>query len=173
MLIAWYLGSRESKRLGFDRKNSERFTLTREISENERSIRRPRMFWFNIILTIVTVTTLISGKIAPAVVFMLGSTIALLANYPNIKDQRARIDSHAKTALLMATILLAAGVFTGIMKNTGMITEMANELVSIMPASMGKRLPLLLAFVSMPRITSYNVCYTKLLRSLGSIQGAS
>ena len=38
--------------------------------------------------------------------------VALVINFPKVADQRARIDAHAKSALLMASILLAAGAFT-------------------------------------------------------------
>lgn len=150
LIISWYLGNKESKRLGFISKESVKIVLTREITEKETLMRRPKLFWVNILLTAIAVFTLIQGKIAPAIVFMLGATLALVINYPKLKEQRERIDSHAKTALLMATILLAAGVFTGIMKNTGMMTEMANELVAILPPSLGKSIPLILAVISMP-----------------------
>ena len=43
-------------------------------------------------------------------------------------EQRARIDAHAKAALLMAGILFKAGAFTGIMTGTGMLKAMAQPL---------------------------------------------
>ena len=45
--------------------------------------------------------------------FMLGEVAALVINYPNVAEQRARIDAHAKAALLMASILFAAGPASG------------------------------------------------------------
>ena len=53
---------------------------------------------------------MIGGWVDPVVMFMLGTVAALIINYPNVGQQRARIDAHAKAALLMAGILLAAGV---------------------------------------------------------------
>ena len=50
---------------------------------------------------------------------MLGTALALMINYPDAAAQRERIDAHARAALTMAAILLAAGAFTGIMKGTG------------------------------------------------------
>lgn len=150
LIISWYLGNKESKRLGYVSKESQKIILTREIGEKEKLMRRPKLFWFNIFLTAITVFILIQGKLAPAIVFMTGSTLALVVNYPKLKDQRERIDSHARPALMMATILFAAGVFTGIMKNTGMITEMAQGMVSILPPQLGKSIPIILAIISMP-----------------------
>ena len=59
--------------------------------------------------------------------FMLGTALALLLNYPTSELQRARVDAHAKAALMMARILLAAGAFTGIMKGSGMLAAMAGR----------------------------------------------
>ena len=41
-----------------------------------------------------------------------------------------------KAALLMASILLAAGVFTGIMQGTGMLKAMAQTAVGFVPPAM-------------------------------------
>ena len=60
--------------------------------------------------------------------------LALLINYPNVDMQRERIDAHAKAALMMASILLAAGVFTGIMQGTGMLKAMAQAAVGVRAA---------------------------------------
>ena len=52
--------------------------------------------------------------------------------------QRARVDAHAKAALMMAAILLAAGAFTGIMKGSGMLAAMAHAAVDAVPPSMAR-----------------------------------
>ena len=82
--------------------------------------------------------------------FMLGTAVALLINYPSSDLQRERVDAHAKAALMMAAILLAAGAFTGIMKGSGMLAAMANSAVHAVPASMARHLPFMLGLVSMP-----------------------
>lgn len=150
LLIAYRLGKQEGKRLGIQTGTPEQTVFTRQLSNEEQAIRRPKMFWINIVLTLVTIGTLISGLIAPAIVFMLGAVLALMINYPQVKDQRERVNAHAQAALLMASILLAAGVFTGIMKESGMITAMAQEAVSIIPRGVGQYIPRILAVASMP-----------------------
>lgn len=148
--IAYFLGRKEEKRLANTARNAEITPYIRVLSPEEQSIRRPKLFWFNILLTAITLGVLISGWIAPALVFMLGATIALIANYPDLKDQRERIDAHAKAALLMASILLAAGVFTGIMEESGIIGAMAQGAVHIIPPEFGKHIPFIIAVLSMP-----------------------
>ena len=148
--IAWFLGKREKKRLSLDHKEIEETVISRHLSDEEQNTRRPRLFWFNIFLTLATIGILISGAIAPAIIFMLGAIFALIVNYPKLSEQRERIDAHAKASLLMASILLAAGVFTGIMQESGMISKMAEEMVKIVPPESGKFLPVGLAVISMP-----------------------
>lgn len=150
LLVAYRLGRREAKRLGIQPGEIEQPVFVRELSDLEQATRRPRMFWWNILLTVATIGTLVSGLIAPAIVFMLGAVLALMINYPKVKDQRERVNAHAQAALLMASILLAAGVFTGIMKESGMITAMAQEAVNVVPRGIGEYLPIILAVVSMP-----------------------
>ena len=55
--------------------------------------------------------------------------------------QRQRIDAHARAALLMARILLAAGAFTGIMQDSGMLKAMAQTAVAFVPAGMARHMP--------------------------------
>jgi CitMHS family citrate-Mg2+:H+ or citrate-Ca2+:H+ symporter len=93
---------------------------------------------------------MISGVADPAPMFMVGTAIALIVNYPSSNLQRERIDAHAKAALTMGAILLAAGSFTGIMKGSGMLQAMASSTVKAVPASMATHIPFVLGLVSMP-----------------------
>ena len=68
---------------------------------------------------------LISGVVDPAVLFVLGTAVALTVNYGSSELQRGRVDAHARAAVMMAAILLAAGAFTGIMTGSGMLKAMA------------------------------------------------
>jgi CitMHS family citrate-Mg2+:H+ or citrate-Ca2+:H+ symporter len=82
---AWWLGRREARRIG-----QSDHTL------NTIPIRRPRRFAVNLFLTIILITGMIAGRLEPVTVFMVGLVIALAINYPNLKDQRERIDAHAR-----------------------------------------------------------------------------
>ena len=64
--------------------------------------------------------------------------------------QRERIDAHAKAALLMAAILLAAGAFTGIMQESGMLSAMAKALVGHVPMRVAAHMPFVLGLAAMP-----------------------
>lgn len=148
--VAYYLGRKEEIRLGLTAGAPAGFVQMHELSEAEQAIRRPKNFWINIVLTVIVLGVMISGKVDPVVMFMIGVVLALMINYPNADMQRARIDAHAKAALLMASILFAAGVFTGIMNKSGMLSAMAKTAVGFVPPEMASHIPAVLGVLSMP-----------------------
>ncbi|KAB8036366.1 CitMHS family transporter [Janthinobacterium aquaticum] len=148
--VAYYLGRKEEIRLGLTAGAPAGFVQMHELTEAEAAIRRPKNFWINIALTVVVLGVMISGKVDPVVMFMIGVVLALMINYPNADMQRARIDAHARAALLMASILFAAGVFTGIMNKSGMLTAMAKTAVGFVPPEMASHIPAVLGVLSMP-----------------------
>ena len=148
--VAYYLG-RQSRRQPAGVNNEGPFVAApRVLSDEARQLRRPGRLWINGLLTLIIMGVMIAGTVDPAVVFMIGTAVALTINYPQPAMQRARIDAHARTAILMAGVLLAAGAFTGIMKESGMLTAMAEQAVQLVPAALGRQIPLVLAVVSMP-----------------------
>jgi CitMHS family citrate-Mg2+:H+ or citrate-Ca2+:H+ symporter len=150
--MAFWLGRREERRLGLTAAAGSVPMPQRELSEEQKALRRPRHFWFNIVLTVIVLGSMVvmGEKVPPALVFMVGLCIALLVNYPDVEMQRQRIDAHARAALMMAGILLAAGVFTGVMQGSGMLRAMAQTAVGFVPAAMASHIPVVLGLVSMP-----------------------
>jgi CitMHS family citrate-Mg2+:H+ or citrate-Ca2+:H+ symporter len=154
-VIAYLLGRREERRLGLTgdgrhEADQERIEIIRDPSVEEAKLRRPHLFAVNLVLTILIMTVMIGGWVDPVVMFMSGTVLALMINYPNAAEQRARIDAHAKAALLMAGILLAAGAFTGIMTGSGMLKAMAAAAVSYVPPGAGQHIPVVLGLLAMP-----------------------
>nr|WP_319472183.1 citrate:proton symporter [uncultured Cohaesibacter sp.] len=151
--IAYFLGLREEKRLGTsgDMADVDHTEVhVRELTEEEQELRRPKLFWLNILLTIAVLASMISGLLPAAVSFMLGTVVALVINYPKPDSQKARIDAHAKAALMMASILFAAGAFTGIMRDTGMLKAMAETAANFVPADFASHMPAMVGALSMP-----------------------
>jgi len=145
---AWWIGRRESRRLGQRRTTGQ--AVRRELTPEELALRRPGRFWLNLALTLTMIGGMIALHLDPVVVFMIGLVLALLVNYPNLHMQRERIDAHARAALMMSGILFAAGSFTGIMKESGMLAAMAKAAVGAAPAGLGPHLPFVLGLASMP-----------------------
>ena len=147
--VAFMLGTREERRLGIIAGEGPSLPTPRLTPEQEQ-MRRPGRFWINAALTVALMAVMITGRADPAATFMIGTAAALLINYPSSDLQRDRVNAHATAALMMAAILLAAAVFTGIMKESGMLAAMANTAVHAVPPSMARHLPFLLGLVSMP-----------------------
>lgn len=141
------LGLREEKRL---RTGPEESMVRESVAGTDADGSTPRFFLVNVALTLVVLGVMISGKIDPVVAFMLGTVLALLINFPSLKAQQERIAAHAQAAILMASILFAAGAFTGIMKGTGMVNAMAAAAVQHLPQHGLRFIPLMLGIVSMP-----------------------
>lgn len=145
LLIAFFLGKSEKSRIG-----PAVLPVDKEDIQLSSELEKPKLFWVNIILIFLAITTLIMGWAPPYVIFMVAFAIALLINFPKIEDQKTRIDAHAKEAMLMASILFAAGCFTGILKGTGMMDAMAAQVETFMPEQLGAQLPLMTGLLAMP-----------------------
>lgn len=113
-------------------------------------LERPRLFWFNVLLTLGVIVCLIAVKLPSYYTFMLGCVVALLVNYPGAKEQNKIMKSHAAPALMMASTILAAGVFLGLLEDSGIMNQMATVLAAIIPRSMGQFLPLIIGIMSVP-----------------------
>lgn len=147
IFAAYQLGKRERNRIGIADVD---YDYQREWTEEQLQARRPHLFWFNMILTIVLIVSLIMAWLPLPVLFMLAFAVALLVNYPNPQDQQQRLVSHAGSFVMVTSMIFAAGVFTGVLTETGMIDAMATSLVALVPDILGPYLPVLVAVTSMP-----------------------
>jgi CitMHS family citrate-Mg2+:H+ or citrate-Ca2+:H+ symporter len=151
-LVSWWLGVREERRLGLTTSSPEvqppRYVP--ELDPGVLALQRPRIFWLNAAITLAVVTTMVMGWAEPVVVFMVGTAVALVVNYPSPEIQRTLIAAHAPPAMLMVAVLLAAGAFSGILNGSGMIKALADTGAGHMPPSLGPHIPLVVALIGMP-----------------------
>lgn len=152
LAIAFYLGKQEAKLLKAQNIDLNDLLLNQETSIDPEltALKRPKLIFVNILLIVAIIGIMIASILPPAVSFMLGTTIALIINYPDPKLQRKIVDSHAVEAMMMAGVLFAAGALTGILKESGMSAAMAQAMVQIMPASLGRYMAPILGFFSVP-----------------------
>ncbi len=125
-------------------------TASMVLTAEESELRRPKLLWFNALLTLVLLVCLVVGVAPPEMLFLMAAVIALVVNYPGLKKQTARIEAHATGAMLMATTLLAAGSFLGVLEGSGMITAMAEATASAVPAGAAPALPLIAGLLGVP-----------------------
>jgi len=152
--VAVYLGRKEKKRLSLvdSNINSENNINInhKNVDTEDNDLKRPKLFVINIILILAVISLMISTILDPAPAFIIATALALVINYPDSKTQKLVVDKHAPSAVMMASMLFAAGAFTGIIKGTGMLDAMAQALVNIIPKGLGNKLPLLTGLTSMP-----------------------
>ncbi|WP_285243626.1 CitMHS family transporter [Pseudarthrobacter sp. fls2-241-R2A-127] len=115
-----------------------------------RSTLRPKLFWFNLALTVAVMVVLVANIIPLPFVFMVGAAIALLVNFPKVKDQGAQLIAHAPSIVAVVSMVMAAAVLTGVLKGTGMVEAMSAWLVQIIPTSMGPFMAVITGVLSIP-----------------------
>lgn len=148
-IIALIMGRKERKRIGVVQVNGAAFHEQAASVENA-AIRRPKLVWFNGILTIVLLVCLIIEVIPVPVLFMIAFAIAVMVNYPNLREQKERVSAYAGNALSVISMIFAAGIFTGILSGTKMVDAMAGILIHHIPASLGPHWALITALISAP-----------------------
>ena len=165
MIFAALLGLREQRRIAQLSASDEEPSTKNVVAEAENGKALPPRFWLNLGIAAATIGVLASGVMPPAYMFMLALGIALLANYPKPSQQMERIKAHAPGALMMASIISAAGAFLGILSGTGMLESIATALTQVLPHSMVPYLHLVVGVFGVPldMLTSTDAYYFALL----------
>ncbi|WP_019802383.1 CitMHS family transporter [uncultured Xanthomonas sp.] len=158
LVLAWYLGMKERRRLGVVTLPGDAWMDGSVADDGEalptvedaEDIKRPRLLWVNLVLTLALMAALVIGVLPMPVLFMIGFALALLINYPNLAEQRRRLVNHAGNVLSVVSLIFAAGVFTGILSNTGMVEAMSRSFLAVIPDAWGPYLAVITALASMP-----------------------
>jgi CitMHS family citrate-Mg2+:H+ or citrate-Ca2+:H+ symporter len=117
------------------------------------------LFYFNAALTILVIVLLLQGlfpaslglpDLPAPLIFMVAFAIALPVNRRTAAAERDQMGSHAASAVLVVSMILAAGVFTGILSGSGMIKAMAAVVASNIPSALMPWLSPIVALTSMP-----------------------
>ena len=104
----------------------------------------------NILITLASVVVLLGGWLTPVVAFAIALSLALIVNYGfDAKKHREAVDRHAKSAAMMAGVIFAAGVFTGIMNKGGMMESVALVIAENIPQSLGGMTAVIVAILGL------------------------
>lgn len=149
-----------------------------QVAAANSDLARPKLFIFNILLTVAVIAMLIWDVFPSYVPFMLGLAIALFVNYGfNAKTHKKLINLHAGPALMMCSTLMGAAVLMGILtsnldaagavmkvKDTmsaepaipSVVTCLAGIISSILPEFLGQNLPLVIGILSVPLALAFD-----------------
>ena len=150
--VSYYLGLKERKRLGVANAAASEVHKV-EVSPEEQEWKRPKLILFNLALTAAVIVSLIMGLASSAILFGVGTAIALVVNYPDQKVQRKVISSLAPDMINVVMMVLGAGVLMGILngpEDAGMSNAIAQFLVSVIPESLGRYFAVIIAAISAP-----------------------
>ena len=150
--VSYYLGLKERKRLGVAKAAASEAHKV-EVSPEEQEWKRPKLIFFNLALTAAVIVSLIMGLASSAILFGVGTAIALVVNYPDQKIQRKVISSLAPDMINVVMMVLGAGVLMGILngpEDAGMSNAIAQFLVSVLPESLGRYFAVIIAVISAP-----------------------
>lgn len=148
--VAYYWGKKERERLGV--MNAEGFEFIAATIEDklDRPVQSAYVSWINLVVTVGLIVMLMLEVIPLSAMFMLAASVALIVNYPKIKDQSRIIEKISPDCLNIVILTFAAGSFVGIMEGSKMITAMAKALVLTIPETMGAHLGFISSFLSIP-----------------------
>lgn len=139
---------------------------------------RPKLFLFNILLTVAVIALLIWDKFPSYFPFMLGVAIALFVNYGfEAKAHKQLINLHAGPALMMCSTLMGAAVLMGVLTTSfdaegaaisakkiiedpnatlSVVRCLANIIRNILPSFLGQHLPLVIGILSVPLALAFD-----------------
>ena len=148
-VIAVLLGMYAVKKGAGAGKGVEVETNEKEKAETEALKKSRGYLIFNFLLTVAVIAALSTGVGKSYVIFMLGLCVLLAVNYPDQKIQDKLVKKHAPAALIISATLFAAGAMVGIFDGTGMLEAMANAIMAVIPAAMGKYIHIIFGILAL------------------------
>ncbi len=106
--------------------------------------------WVNTALTLAVILSMLINIAPPEFAFMIGVSLALVINFKSVDEQMERLRAHAPNALMMAAVIIAAGMFLGVLNETGMLKAIATNLIKVIPAEVGPYLHIIVGLLGVP-----------------------
>lgn len=181
LVFATFLGFREQQRIrkavqAGEVTNLENLNINRMIAQYEhdqdinfpvrgRAKQHPSILWMNAILTITIIAVMLLDIAPPEFAFMIGVALALIINFGDVDEQMNRLKAHAPNALMMAAVIIAAGMFLGVLNETSMLKAIAVNFIKIIPDAVGPYIHIIVGIFGVPLdlLTSTDAYYFALL----------
>jgi citrate-Mg2+:H+ or citrate-Ca2+:H+ symporter, CitMHS family len=144
-VMAFLFGRAERKRVGVID-----LSTPAAVADPALSVRKSWKLAFNWLLTVALIWALVTELLPLALLFMIAAAIALVVNFPRLPAQTDRLAAHAPAILAVASLIFAAGVFTGVLSESGMAKAMADTIVAGIPPGVGPYMAVVTAVLSIP-----------------------
>jgi CitMHS family citrate-Mg2+:H+ or citrate-Ca2+:H+ symporter len=132
-----------------DRNDAAHADIVSSLDPNRPTL-RPKLIWFNLLLTVGLLALLGMDVLPLALVFVAATAVALVVNFPKQEDQLTAIKAHASSIVTVVAMVFAAAVLVGVLSGTGMVSAMANGIVAAVPPAMGPWFAVITGLLSMP-----------------------
>ena len=141
-------------------------------------LKRPKLFIFNICLTLAVIVMLIWDVFPSYYPFMIGVAIALFVNYGFTAAMHKKIiNLHAGPALMMCSTLMGAAVLMGVLTSSmgadgsvisaktmelppdalpSVVRCLANMVAGFMPPALGQHLPMVIGILCVPLALAFD-----------------
>nr|WP_092074212.1 citrate:proton symporter [Dendrosporobacter quercicolus]NSL47662.1 citrate transporter [Dendrosporobacter quercicolus DSM 1736]SDM81793.1 citrate-Mg2+:H+ or citrate-Ca2+:H+ symporter, CitMHS family [Dendrosporobacter quercicolus] len=151
VILAYFVGVKERKRLGIMEMDEAHLKeVEAKITGEKKELKRPQLFWVNLVVTLCLLAALLSDKFPLGIIFAVGTSIALTINFRDVKEQGRRLAAHASEALNVVMVIIGAGCFMGILAGSKMDAALTQTLVEMIPESLGPHMALITAIISAP-----------------------
>jgi CitMHS family citrate-Mg2+:H+ or citrate-Ca2+:H+ symporter len=148
--FAVFVGMKEKKRLAALGQTAIVAGYGEGSAASENTTKIGIRYILNLVLTVVIITLMFLNVFRAYFIFMMGVAMALMINYRTTKAQNDAIKEMAANALPIGLITLASGILVGIMGKTGMLTEMANLIIRLIPDFLSPFFTIIVGFISLP-----------------------
>ncbi|MDR1238257.1 MAG: citrate:proton symporter [Propionibacteriaceae bacterium] len=151
-VFAYIMGRRERSRINA-LKAQEGAVVDEEGEQVITQTRVPtptKNVWFNLILTLAFIGSMVVELLPLPALAMIAFSIAVTVNWPDVSVQAEKLKPHGWTVVTVVILILAAGAFTGIINESGMVQAMADSLVALLPSGLGGTFSLITSLVSFP-----------------------
>ncbi|MBQ1490778.1 MAG: citrate transporter [Blautia sp.] len=117
---------------------------------------RPKLFIFNILLTLCVIAMLIWDVFPSYFPFMIGVATALFVNYGfTAKMHKKIINLHAESALMMCSTLMGVLV-KSVGETPSVVTCMSSLITMVLPHALGRHLPIVIGVLSVPLALAFD-----------------
>lgn len=107
-------------------------------------------FWTNLVILIIVLVTLVDGTLPSYFCFMVGFSVALLLNYPDLKIAKKVVDKASGGAIMMYITLIGAGILIGVFDKSGIMNKMGASILALVPNEYGFLIPLVIGLSAVP-----------------------
>lgn len=130
--------------------------------------RRPKLFWFNLIVFVGVIGLLVANVMPAYMVFILASFLTIIVDYPKPADCRKLLGQSGNKFFNTLMMLIGISFFIGVFQETGMVQALAEFVVNSVPQALTRYIHIILALLMVPVIRFipnkiYNSMYPVLL----------